>query len=123
MTAKDIGKGKIMDAALRFVRAVHGMEVIENLTEAQKICDFICKDRRGDIHFLVIDYDIGKFPTEINITSEVRRKFENEVIDFLGERTELSDCVIHFDSVSLAILEDERAIVRLHHNIINAFDD
>lgn len=116
MTAQDIEKGKALEAALQFVRAVHGMQAIEKISDEESLTDIVCADMQGRLHFLSVDFDVGKFPDEPTVTAQIRRKLESEVVDFLEKRQDFIDCAIHFDRVSLAILEDERAIVRVHHN-------
>lgn len=98
-----------------------GFEILERgWAHGDASVDYIARDE-GDLVFvtcLVGENDGTGFPKE-----EIDRKAnERLAIAYLAEHPESGDCAIRFDTVSLVVVADNRALLRHHRNALCAVE-
>ena len=118
MNANDI-TCRTHNAIARYLQ-IRGHEILaDKWAHGQDSVDFVIRDGdNGDLAFVVtqVSSDTGQGIPE---AAHDRKAFERIAAAYLAG-SDVTDCTVRLDSVSLLVIGDDRAIIRHHVNVLGS---
>ena len=105
--------------AVRKFLELRGCTVLDELEEG---CLNIVFEDDGEIVFAICTVGHGQF--EDPDIDKLRPAFEMEAIKWLSSaKNAMSDCRFRFDSISIVVVSEDKALIRHHINVLNALEE
>ena len=104
--------------AVRKFLELRGCTVLEELEEGH--LDIVFEDD-GELVFAICTVGHGQF--EDPDFDKLRTALEMEAIKWLSSaKNAMSDCLFRFDSISIVVVSEDKALLRHHTNVLNALN-
>lgn len=109
---------KAIKATATFLRR-NGDEVLDMAFECPPgRIDLVSRDAGGTIHIVNVRVRRYSLPDMLEVDADIRHVLELRAACWLESHREEVDCAVEFDFADLAIVGEDRALMRVHRNVL-----